>query len=143
MFQGSYPLTLDVKGRLTIPVEVRAKLAEMSGRKLTVTRHYAPCLRLYPEPEWERMLARLQDFKAVNEGVRRLVIGSADTVELDDAGRILISPLLRRAARLDRRVVLLGDLTRLELWDEEVYLRYMDEQAAKGLPETLNDLQGF
>ncbi|MGE0798222.1 MAG: division/cell wall cluster transcriptional repressor MraZ [Lautropia sp.] len=143
MFQGSYPLTLDAKGRLTIPVEVRAQIAEISGRKLTVTRHYAPCLRLYPQPEWERMLGQLQDFKAVNEGVRRLVIGSADPVELDDAGRITVKPILRRAARLDRRVVLLGDLTRLELWDEDTYLRYMDEQAAGGLPESLNDLQGF
>ena len=59
------------------------------------------------------------------------------------AGRILISPILRKAARLDKRVVLVGDLQRLEIWDEETHARYLDEQAEAGIPEALRDALGF
>ena len=75
--------------------------------------------------------------------MRRLIIGSADSVEMDGAGRILISPILRKAAKLDRRVVLLGDVTRFEIWDEDAHARYLDEQAEAGLPEDLHGVLGI
>ena len=62
---------------------------------------------------------------------------------MDGAGRILISPILRKAAKLDKRVVLLGDLQRLEVWDEELHARYLDAQAEAGIPEALRDALGF
>ena len=62
---------------------------------------------------------------------------------MDGAGRILISPILRKAAKLDRRVVLVGDLQHLELWDEELHARYLDQQAEAGMPEALSDVLGF
>jgi MraZ protein len=143
MFEGSYPLTLDAKGRLTIPAEMRDQLETLSQGKLTVTRHYGPFLRVYPLPEWERMRELLSKLTGDGEKVRRLIVGSADSVEMDGAGRILISPILRKAARLDRRVVLVGDLQRLEIWDEETHSRYLDEQAEAGIPEALRNALGF
>ena len=61
---------------------------------------------------------------------------------MDGAGRILIRPILRKAANLDRRVVLVGDLQRLELWDEEAHARYLDAQAEAGIPEALRNALG-
>ena len=144
MFEGSYPLTLDAKGRLTIPSEMREQLDSICQGKLTVTRHFGHFLRVYPQPEWERMRELMaRTFTPKEEPVRRLIIGSADPVQMDGAGRILISPILRKAARLDKRVVLIGDLQRLEIWDEEVHARYLDEQAEAGIPEALRDALGF
>ncbi len=144
MFEGSYPLSLDSKGRLTIPSELRAPLEEICQGKLTVTRHFGAFLRLYPRPEWERFRGYMaENFSIEKERIRRLIIGSADSVEMDGAGRILISPILRKAAKLDRRVVLLGDVTRFEIWDEDAHARYLDEQAEAGLPEDLHGVLGI
>jgi MraZ protein len=144
MFEGSYPLTLDAKGRLTIPAEMRDQLETLCQGKLTVTRHFGAFLRVYPQPEWERMRKLMADtFTPAEEPVRRLIIGSADQVQMDGAGRILISPILRKAAKLDKRVVLVGDLQRLEIWDEEAHARYLDAQAEAGIPEALRAALGF
>lgn len=144
MFQGSYPLTLDAKGRLTIPTEMRELVDTLCQGKLTVTRHFGPFfLRVYPQPEWERMREHLAKLTGEGEAVRRLIVGTADPVQMDGAGRILISQILRKAARLDKRVVLMGDLQRLEIWDEEAHARYLDEQAEAGAPEALRDALGF
>ena len=144
MFQGSYPLTLDAKGRLTIPAEMREQLETLCQGRLTVTRHFGSnFLRVYPQPEWERMRDLLAKLTGDGEKVRRLIVGSADPVQMDGAGRILISPILRKAARLEKRVVLMGDLQRLEVWDEEAHARYLDEQAEAGIPEGLRDALGF
>lgn len=144
MFQGSYPLTLDAKGRLTIPAEMREQLETLCQGQLTVTRHFGSnFLRVYPQPEWERMRDLLAKLTGDGEKVRRLIVGSADPVQMDGAGRILISPILRKAARLERRVVLMGDLQRLEVWDEESHARYLDEQAEAGIPAALRDALGF
>ncbi len=144
MFEGSYPLTLDAKGRLTIPTEMREQLEALSQGRLTVTRHFGTLLRIYPQPEWERMRALMAErFTPREEPVRRLIIGSADPVQMDGAGRILISPILRKAAKLDKRVVLVGDLQRFEVWDEEVHARYLDEQAEAGIPDAMRDALGF
>ena len=143
MFEGSYPLTLDAKGRLTIPTEMREQLETLCQGKLTVTRHFGIFLRVYPQLEWERMRTLLSGLNGKAANARRLIVGSADPVEMDGAGRILISPILRKAAKLERRVVLVGDLQHLELWDEELHTRYLDQQAEAGMPEALSDVFGF
>ena len=78
-----------------------------------------------------------------DDRIRRLLIGSAETVEMDGAGRILVSSILRRAGKLDRKVVMVGNLTRFELWDEQIWEAYLDKQAAAGLPEDLGDIPGL
>jgi MraZ protein len=145
MFQGSYPLSLDAKGRMTVPAEMREQLETLCEGKLTVTRHFGTTfLRIYPQPEWERMRDIMAGFQGVaGEAARRLIVGSADQVQMDGAGRILISPILRKAANLDRKVVLVGDLQRLELWDEEAHARYLDAQAEAGIPDELRNALGF
>lgn len=141
MFEGSFPLSLDAKGRLTIPAQWRGMLEEQGCRKLVLTRHFGAYLRIYPLPEWERVREHIAStFTSKDDRTRRLLIGTAETVEMDGAGRILVSPILRRAARLDRKVVMLGDITRFELWDEQALEAYLDEQAAAGLPEGLYDI---
>ena len=73
MFQGSYPLSLDAKGRMTVPAEMREQLETLCQGRLTVTRHFGTTfLRIYPQPEWERMRDIMAGFQGVaGEAARR------------------------------------------------------------------------
>lgn len=79
------------------------------------------CLLLYPLPEWEEIekkLAALPSFNAAARRIQRLLIGHATDVEMDGQGRILLPPMLREYAGLTKKVVLVGQGKKFELWDE-------------------------
>lgn len=107
-----------------------------------------PCLCLYPLDEWEPIEAKLRELPSLHEESRRLqrlLIGHAVDLELDAAGRILVPPRLRDYAGLDRRVVLVGQLNKFQLWDEAAWDARCAEdlQAIKepgGLPDELRNL---
>ncbi|GAA0777943.1 division/cell wall cluster transcriptional repressor MraZ [Castellaniella ginsengisoli] len=117
MFQGSSALTLDAKGRMSIPARYRdALLAEEQGR-LTLTRHPDGCLMLYPRSIWESKREQIAALPASARPLQRLLLGNAQDVEMDGASRILVAPELRAAAGLNRDVMLLGLGSNFELWD--------------------------
>ncbi len=122
MFRGVTALALDAKGRLAIPSRHRDRLVpDGSGSSLILTADPSRCLLLYPRDAWEPLQARLMSlssFDARIRGLQRLLVGYADDVEVDAAGRILVPPELRRYANLDKRVVLVGQGRKFELWDE-------------------------
>lgn len=124
VFRGVTHLALDAKGRLAIPARHRDLIAGASGdgaRGLIVTADPSRCLLVYPRAAWEPIQARLLGLSSFDErlrGLQRLLVGHADDVEMDGAGRILIPPALRQYAALDHRVVLVGQGNKFELWDE-------------------------
>jgi MraZ protein len=135
LFRGVSQLALDAKGRLAIPAKHRDGLAgpaakgAAQGVPLVLTADPSRCLLLYPRSEWEPIQARLMALSSFNEitrGLQRLLVGHADDVEMDAAGRILVPPALRQYAALDHRVVLVGQGNRFELWDEG---RWLAEEA--------------
>lgn len=120
VFRGVSELALDAKGRLAIPARHREGLAGDEGR-VVVTADHGGCLLIYPFADWEPIEARLLALSSFDDKIRalqRLIVGHADEVEVDAAGRILVPPALRRYASLDKRVVLVGQGRKLELWDE-------------------------
>ncbi len=91
---------------------------------MVMTMYQDPCLFLYPLPEWERVEQRLSDLPALDEAaqaIRRLMIGHATDVEMDGAGRLLVPPLLRDLAQLDKDAVLIGQGERFEIWSERTW----------------------
>ena len=146
MFRGVSHLALDNKGRLAIPARHRDALATNGDGRLVLTADPSRCLLLYPLPEWEPIQQRLMSLSSFNEKIRalqRLVVGHADDVELDAAGRILVPPALRQFATLDKRVVLVGQGNKFELWDETQWLEQTAHAVAfpaSGLPP---ELDGF
>jgi len=153
VFRGVAHLALDAKGRLAIPARHRSALAprapspaDANQSALVVTVDPSRCLLIYPRLAWEPIQARLMAMSSFNEPIRRLqrlLVGHADDVDMDGAGRILVAPALRDYAGLDHRVVLVGQGNRFELWDET---RWQAETAqaitfsADGLPP---ELDGF
>ncbi|HXE20391.1 division/cell wall cluster transcriptional repressor MraZ [Castellaniella sp. UC4442_H9] len=121
MFQGSSALTLDAKGRMSIPSRHRDVLLATEEGRLTLTRHPDGCLLLYPRSIWEAKREQIAALSASARSLQRLLLGSAQDVEMDGAGRILVSPELRVAAGLEREVMLLGLGSNFELWDRPTW----------------------
>ena len=106
MFRGVTHLALDNKGRLAVPAKHRGALTGDSATRVVLTADPSHCLLLYPLDEWEPIQARLMALSSFNERIRslqRLLVGHADDVELDSAGRILVPPALRQYASLDKQ----------------------------------------
>ncbi|MBV8467353.1 MAG: division/cell wall cluster transcriptional repressor MraZ [Burkholderiales bacterium] len=121
MFGGVAILNLDSKGRLAIPAKHRDALIAACEGRLTVTVDPSQCLLVYPQPAWEPVRDKLNNLPAFNPQARalqRLILGHAEEVEIDSAGRILLSTTLRSFAALDKSVALVGLGSKFELWDE-------------------------
>ena len=132
MFGGVSLLSLDNKGRLAIPAKHREALSAEFGTTLVVTLDSSDCLLLYPEKNWLPVQARVNALPTSQPTVRqfqRLVLGHAETVDMDGAGRILLAAKLRTMVDLDKNVVLVGMGHRFELWDEAKW----DAQTAAAL----------
>lgn len=134
MFKGIATLSLDAKGRLTMPTKHRDKIMSAYDGKLVVTIDQANCLNIYPLPIWEEIEKQLSASESNDEAVtafRRLYVGHATEVEMDAQGRISIPQPLRDRIGLDKKVALVGQLHKFELWDEQAW----DENTTK----TIND----
>ena len=121
MFQGAAQLSLDSKGRLAIPARHRDMLLAHCAGQLVLTADADGCLLLYPQPEWQPISEKLMQLSAFNPRIRalqRFLVGHAEDVVMDAAGRVLVSPTLRSYAVLDKRVMLVGQGNKFEIWDE-------------------------
>lgn len=121
MFQGAAQLNLDSKGRLAIPARYRDMLLAHCAGNLVLTADADGCLLLYPQPDWlpiRDKLNRLSSFNPKSRALQRLLVGYANDEVMDGAGRVLIAPALRGYAGLDKRVMLVGQGNKFELWDE-------------------------
>jgi MraZ protein len=141
-FQGQSALTLDAKGRVTVPARQRDVLLAEAGPQLTLTKSPAGCLFVFPRPVWNSFRDKLIALPMSADGWKRIFLGSAMDVDIDTSSRVLISPELRAYAGLTKDVVLIGMGSRLELWNQQAY----EEQEAKVLqsemPDSLKDFQG-
>ncbi|MFA4912912.1 MAG: transcriptional regulator MraZ [Alcaligenaceae bacterium] len=137
MFQGRSALTLDAKGRVSVPTRHRDALVSQAEGRVTLTRHPDGCLLMYPRSEWEKKRAEIAAFPMAARALQRLLLGSAQDVELDGSGRILIAPELRSAAGMTREVMMMGMGAHFELWDTAELERREAEDLAKGMPDAL------
>ncbi len=144
MFRGANAISLDAKGRLAMPSRYRDELVSRSAGQVIVTIDAIdPCLCVYPLPEWEiieNKLRELASFREENRRLQRLLIGNAVDLELDGSGRFLVPPRLREYAKLDKRAMLVGQLNKFQLWDEDSWNAVADaDLAAIKQPGALSD----
>lgn len=130
MFVGTYTPKLDDKGRLFLP----AKFRDALEGGLMVTRGQERCLTVYGLDQFQTLTAKLREASLTNKTtrsyVRMLSSGAFDQVP-DKQGRISIAPLLRTYAGLQKDVVVIGALDRVEIWDPtnwETYLASEEDQ---------------
>jgi MraZ protein len=146
MFRGVNKINLDAKGRMALPARYRDQIADCCENQLVATIDTETrCLLLYPLPDWEaieKKIDALPSFNPAARRIQRLLIGHATDIELDSSGRLLLPQPLREYAQMDKKLVLLGQGRKFEIWGEEqwnsardLYLAESDEAVA--LPEDL------
>ena len=149
MFRGSNEINMDAKGRMAVPVRYRDALMSLCGGALVATIEIQEkCLLIYPLPKWQEIeteIAALPTFNPETRRIQRLLIGHARELELDGNGRVLMPPELRAYAGLEKKVMLVGQSHRFELWDTERWNTRRDEwlQEAAGelvIPEEMQSL---
>lgn len=139
MFQGASFISLDAKGRLSVPTRHRDVLSATAGGHLTITQHPEGCLLVFARPEWERFSQRIAALPMDAQWWKRIFLGSAMDVELDGTGRVLVSPELREAAGLSKEVILMGMGTHFELWDKAIYQAKEAAARKQAMPDVFKD----
>ena len=140
VFRGGPVLTLDGKGRITVPVRWRDMLVATVQGQLVVAKNPDGCLSLYPLPVWEQFEASLLSLTTEDEAWRRFFVGSATEVEIDSASRVLIPPELRAWAGFDKEVKFMGVGSYFELWDSARYAEQEAKLLAGPRPEAVSRL---
>ncbi len=139
VFQGASSLSLDAKGRLSVPTRHREVLTATASGQLTITRHPHGCLMLFPRTEWEKFRERVAALPMTAQWWKRIFLGNAMDVEMDNTGRLLVSPELRAAAHISKEAVLLGMGTHFELWDKATYDAQEAEAMQGDMPDVFRD----
>lgn len=150
MFRGANAISLDSKGRVTVPTRYRQLLLDdCEGQLVCTIDIQQACLLLYPLPEWEEIeqkLSRLSSMNPSERRLQRLLLGYAMEGEMDKNGRILLSAPLRQHANLTKDIMLVGQLNKFEIWSAEAWNQQVQADIAaeqSGAFELSDNLQDF
>ena len=115
---------------MAIPAKVRDTLASICDGRLVVTAHTEErCLLVYPEPQWADLQPKIEALPNIHRKARRmqrLLLGYATPLELDGNGRVLLPQTLRDYANLEKKLMLIGQGKKLELWSESGWNQELD-----------------
>jgi|LauGreDrversion4_2_1035121.scaffolds.fasta_scaffold32154_4 MraZ protein len=147
MLGGVTHLNLDPKNRLAIPAKYRDILQAQDSGKVVITLESAQCLLIYPETEWEQVRTKVQNLPnsvhPLVKSYQRLVLGHAESIELDKAGRVLLPATLKNMVQLDRELVLVGMGNRFELWDKSKWILETEKALQASAEDLASLLNGF
>jgi MraZ protein len=138
VFLGEYQHTLDGKGRVSLPRKFRDEI----GSHLVVSKGLENCLYVYAAEGYRTFLQNLlsaSDFDRNSRAVRRHFTAGASEVEIDNAGRVAIAPVLREFAGLSRDVIVAGVADHLEIWDAAAWAAY-EEASAPTIEDAAEEL---
>ncbi len=124
LFLGTYTPKLDAKGRMFLPAKFRGKLED----GLVVTRGQERCLYVFPQAEFERIVAQWQQSPTSNKAVRdyqRVFLSGASDERPDSQGRLTIPQVLRDYAGLKAECTVIGAGSRVEVWDTAAWTTYL------------------
>jgi MraZ protein len=128
-FLGEYEATLDAKGRFLLPAGFKKQLPEEAGNQFVINRGFEKCLTLYPMKSWDPIfseLGKLNDFDPKVREFRRYFLNGATVLELDGAGRLLVPPNLKDHAGLEKDIVLVAAMNKIEIWDKDKYQKFFE-----------------
>ena len=128
MFKGISNLNIDTKGRASMPQRYRNDFCIKNKCKLVITADKDKCLLIYTHNNWniiEKKLSNLPSYNREARFIQRLVIGHATESEIDSQGRLLIPNPLREYAGIQKKIILLGQGSKFELWSETIWNKKM------------------
>ena len=133
MFAGKFRHMLDNKGRLTIPSRLREAIPREKVASFWVTLGMEGCLYIYTPQVWEKLVNQLPTGISTKDKRTfiRLFFSNATPCDWDKQGRILIPDELRKAAGIEKNVVIVGALDHIEVWDAERWDEFQRENLSK------------
>lgn len=140
MFIGEYQHSLDTKNRINVPSKLRDEL----GNKFVITKGLDGCLYAYPLDEWHKLEEKLKTLPLTNKDARafvRFFFAGACVAETDKQGRVLLPQNLKEYAGIEKEIVSIGVLTRVEIWSKGKWLQYNEEDVDfDSIAEKMSDL---
>jgi len=137
MLMGTVESLIDAKNRYAVPAKFRDEL----GCKCVLTRGLDNCLILYPMKTWEEMQTKLSALPKSDKQARaflRFVYANASECDIDKQGRTILPEAYRQKASIQKNLVSIGMLDRVEIWAKEVY-----ENDENGGKLSADDLEKF
>jgi len=122
-FTGEYSYSVDSKGRINIPAKYRQVLSADNEKTFIITRGQEACIWVYPAVAWKQIedqLKQLSALKAVNRSFVRSTVRYATPATYDKQGRIPLTPYLIDYASLDKEVLIIGMVNKIEIWNPSV-----------------------
>ncbi len=142
-FLGEYEVTMDAKGRFLLPAGFKKQLGEESVGQFVINRGIETCLTLYPMQVWEPIfseVSKLNEFDPKVRQFRRYFLNGATNIELDSAGRLLIPKALMEYAGLEKDVVLVSAVDKIEIWDKTKYNKFFESFSPESYSELANEV---
>ena len=139
MFRGRFEHNVDAKGRVSLPAKYRDIMSTNYTDRLVIT-NYDSCLIAYPYEEWVTFEENFRQYSIMQEDVEVFMhyfISGATECTIDKLGRILIPPILRKHAGLEREIVFVGMITRIQIWDKQRW-----EQKFQKAQEAFDQIKG-
>lgn len=131
MFLGSFKYSIDSKGRVSIPAKLRKFVDPKANDAFVMTRGTNQCIDIYPMNEWENLvqskLNNLNSFDPQQARFLRMFLQQAAEDKLDTQARILVPKNLIDFAEIKKDVLILGAIKKIEIWDPEIYEKYIGE----------------
>lgn len=124
MFRGRYNHTVTNTGRVSIPSKFREVCRDKYGEETFVITNFDKCLVAYPLKEWneiETKISKLPQFRQDVSAFMRYLMGGAVDCPIDSQGRVLITQALRNHANIQKEVVMIGMLKKIEIWAKETW----------------------
>ncbi len=130
MFKGQYSYSIDSKGRISIPAKLRKHVTAEANDTFVMTQGTATCIDIYPQDQWqqfEEKLLKLNPFNPMEAKFIRMIMQHASDDTLDAQSRILIPQNLIEYAKIEKEVLILGALKKIEVWNPKVYEEYLKQ----------------
>ena len=141
-FIGEYAYSLDSKGRVNVPAKFRQSLSEDNENTFVITRGVDPCIWVYPLSHWKEIESNLRNLSSISKIHRTFVRNTARYASpstYDKQGRITLTPSLIEYADLDKDVLIIGMINKMEIWNPD-RLDETDQQNMEIDPAAYDDL---
>ena len=142
-FLGEYESTIDSKGRFLLPGAFKKQLPVGDAAKFVINRGFEKCLTLYPQQSWNPIfenISKLNDFDPKVREFRRYFLNGATPIEPDSAGRLLLPKNLFSHACLDKDIVLVSALNKIEIWDKIEYNKFFETMTNESFSALANEV---
>jgi MraZ protein len=128
MFRGQFTYSIDSKGRIAIPAKLRKHISADANETFVMTRGLSNCIDLYPLDEWQKIeesLLNLNSFQPDDARFIRMFVQFAAEDVMDGQSRIMIPSTLITYAKIEKEVLILGALKKIEVWNPKIYEEYL------------------